>query len=170
MDAETIAANLGLRRVATGTWRGPCPLCGGSRRFQLRAGESAALFWCFGGCEQRNLLAELRRRGLLPDRAPEDAQARAELRRRREEARNFTRGARLLAEWALEQARGTDPGRADLADLLERLRRDPVGESAWWRQNQPGLFQAMLTAGRRQEKRWRARAARMVDAAAGGAA
>lgn len=169
--AADIAHALGLRGTAPGTWRGPCPICGGSRRFQLREGERAPLLWCFSGCSQRDLLVELRRRGLLPERerAPQDAQAQAELRRRREEVRCFSRGARLLAELALERMRTGDPGRSDLTNLLERLRLDSAGEVAWWKQKRPDLFQALLAAGRRQEKRWRARAAAMVDAAAGGA-
>jgi len=70
MTAAEIARCLGLRRVGA-AWRGPCPCCAGRSRFQLRQGQSGPLVWCWAGCDRRDLLAELRRRGLLPERERE---------------------------------------------------------------------------------------------------
>lgn len=165
-SAADLAAALCLRPAARGVWRGPCPICGGSRRFQLREGERAPLFWCFAGCAQAELLAELRRRGLLPDRAltPEDRARLAAERRRREEAQAFVGAAAMMAQVALEQMPSTDPRRADLTQLRLALERAPEAEAAWWRKNRPEMFQALLAAWARQQQRWRRRAARMVEA------
>jgi len=67
MTAGEIARALGLRRVGT-AWRGACPICGGRNRFQIREGRSGPLIWCWGGCKPADLLVELRRRGLWPER------------------------------------------------------------------------------------------------------
>jgi hypothetical protein len=63
-----IAAAINLRRDGRG-WRGGCLICGGTRKFTLKEGmDGTPLVWCHGGCEQGKILAELRRRGLLPGR------------------------------------------------------------------------------------------------------
>jgi len=68
MNASEIAQALGLRKTGANCWRGPCLICGGKMRFQLREGRNGPLIWCWGGCDRKDLLAELRRRGLLPKR------------------------------------------------------------------------------------------------------
>jgi len=66
MNAVEVARQLGLRKVGQ-AWRGACPLCGGKTRFQIREGRNGPLIWCWHGCDRKDLLAELRRRGLLPE-------------------------------------------------------------------------------------------------------
>jgi len=68
MSAADIARALGDARREGRTWRCRCPLHGG-RSLTLRDGDGGALLaWCFGGCDSRDVLAELRRRGLLEGR------------------------------------------------------------------------------------------------------
>lgn len=159
MTAEGIAAALHLSPAGRGCWRGGCPLCGGSRRFQVREGRSAPLLWCFGGCKPEALLTELRRRGLLPSRelTPEDRARLAEERRRREEAAAFSGAAQMLADVALEQMPSTDPRRADLTQLRLALQRSPEAEAAWFKQNRPEMFRALVAAWARHSRRMRAR-------------
>src|SRR5262249_52245036 len=69
MNAATIAAKLGDARREGRGWRCRCPLHGG-RSLTLRDGDGDRLLvWCFGGCDRLEVLAELRRRGLLDGRA-----------------------------------------------------------------------------------------------------
>ena len=63
--AAEIAAVLGDARRKGRAWRCRCPLHGG-RNLTLRDGDGGrVLATCWGGCDRRDLLAELRRRGLL---------------------------------------------------------------------------------------------------------
>lgn len=156
--AADLAGALGLHPVGRGVWRGACPICGGSRRFQLRQGDRAPLVWCFGGCRPTDILAELRRRGLLPDREqPADRETWKREQERRREARGFARAGELMVEAALQELPPHDPARADLTELQRRLKFDPDGELEWWRQHKPELARAMLEAWRRHEKRLRRR-------------
>jgi len=66
--AGEIARALGLRKAGLNCWRGACPICGGRSRFQVREGRSGPLLWCWAGCDRGELVTELRRRGLLPER------------------------------------------------------------------------------------------------------
>lgn len=167
MSAEAIAAALRLQPAGRAVWRGACPICGGSRRFQLREGERAPLWYCFAGCSGAEIAAELRRRGLLESRemTPEERRRLAEERRRREEAAAFAGAATMLADHALEEMRSTDPRRADLTQLRLALQHAPEVEAAWWKQNRPEMFRAMVAAWARQQQRWRRRAARLLEAA-----
>jgi len=67
-SAAELARWLGLEEESPGRWRGPCPLCGGSRRFTLHEGRGGAPLWsCWHGCSGRLIARELARRGLLGD-------------------------------------------------------------------------------------------------------
>jgi putative DNA primase/helicase len=64
-----IAAALGGARREGRAWRCRCPLHGG-RSLVIRDGEGGrVLVTCWGGCDRLDVLAELRRRGLLDGRA-----------------------------------------------------------------------------------------------------
>lgn len=166
-SAEAAARALGFRRIA-GRWRGRCPACG-HETCTLADGRAGLLAWCWHpGCDRGALLAELRRRGLLPDRelTLEDRARMAEDKRRRELAEAFAGAAAMMADAALEGMRPTDPGRADLASLQMRLRIEPAAEYTWWVGRHPALTAALLHAWTKQRARWRRKAARLVEAAA----
>jgi hypothetical protein len=62
---DHIASALQLKRTGPSIWRGPCPCCGGRRRFQLRAGRTGKpLIWCWGGCGSRDVIRKLISLGL----------------------------------------------------------------------------------------------------------
>ncbi len=64
-SAAAIAAALGDARREGRAWRCRCPLHGG-RSLVLRDGDGGRLLaTCWGGCDRLDVLAELRRRGLL---------------------------------------------------------------------------------------------------------
>src|SRR5262245_53238226 len=62
MSAAEIAAALGGRREGR-EWRCRCPLHGG-RSLRIRDEQDKLLVKCWGGCDGRDVLAELRRMGL----------------------------------------------------------------------------------------------------------
>ena len=65
MSAADIAVALGGARREGRGWRCRCPLHQG-RSLTLRDGEGGCvLVTCWGGCDRLDVLAELRRRGLL---------------------------------------------------------------------------------------------------------
>jgi len=101
--AGEIARQLGLRKTGPNCWRGPCPICGGRNRFQIREGRSGPLVWCWAGCHRNDLLAELRRRGLLPAR----------------ERRELTPAEK--AAWGLAQRQGRHLARSAWRWRLQRL-------------------------------------------------
>ena len=69
MSAADIAAALGDARCEGRGWRCRCPLHGG-RSLVLRDGDAGrVLVTCWTGCDRLDVLAELRRRGLLDGRA-----------------------------------------------------------------------------------------------------
>ena len=68
MNAAQIAATLGDPRREGRAWRCRCPLCF-RRNFTLQDGSAVPLVTCWDGCDRRDVLAELRRRGLLGGRA-----------------------------------------------------------------------------------------------------
>jgi len=153
--------------MAQNRYRGPCVLCG-HRTLEIRDGDRAVLVTCWHGCDRQAILAEFRRRGLLPDREqPTDPEAARREQERRRVAQGFARVGELLVERALEELPATDPVRADLVELQQRLRLDPVAEMDWWRRNKPELAAALVEAWRRHEKRLRRRTAQWVDKLAG---
>src|SRR5215471_17847311 len=64
MTAAEIAAALGRARREGRGWRCKCPLHGGCS-LALRDGGRALLVKCWAGCETGDVLAELRRTGLI---------------------------------------------------------------------------------------------------------
>jgi putative DNA primase/helicase len=68
MNAAEIALALGDARREGRAWRCRCLSCGG-RNLTLEDGSSALLVWCWNNCDSRDVLAELRRRGLIDGRA-----------------------------------------------------------------------------------------------------
>ena len=68
MNAAQIAATLGDPRREGRAWRCRCPLCF-RRNFTLQDGSAVLLVKCWNGCDPSELLAELRRRGLLDGHA-----------------------------------------------------------------------------------------------------
>jgi hypothetical protein len=65
MNAAEIACALGDAHREGQGWRCRCPLHGG-QSLVLRDGDGGrVLLWCWGGCDRFDILAELRRRGLL---------------------------------------------------------------------------------------------------------
>jgi len=66
MIAAKIAAALGGAHRSGAWWRCRCPAHGSiGATLALRDGERRLLLKCFGGCHPRDVLDELRRRGLL---------------------------------------------------------------------------------------------------------
>jgi hypothetical protein len=75
-DAATIARSLGGKRNGDG-WLVPCPVSGhgqgrGDRNpsLSIHDGDRTLLVRCFAGCDPRDVLDVLRRRGLLSDDCP----------------------------------------------------------------------------------------------------
>ena len=76
--AQQIALTLSgqrAQRLTGGNWLVPCPVPShgkgrGDRSPSLRIGDGASrlLVCCYAGCDARDVLGELRRRGLLDDR------------------------------------------------------------------------------------------------------
>jgi putative DNA primase/helicase len=68
VTAAKIAAALGGAGREGRDWRCRCPLHGG-RSLTLRDGRTALLARCWAGCDARDVLAELRRMGLIGERS-----------------------------------------------------------------------------------------------------
>jgi putative DNA primase/helicase len=68
MNAAEIAVALGDARREGRVWRCRCLSCGG-RNLTLEDGASALLVRCWNNCDSRDVLAELRRRGLIDGRS-----------------------------------------------------------------------------------------------------
>jgi hypothetical protein len=84
MIAREVAMALPNARRAGQDWRCQCPLHGGHSLTLADGRDGKLLVKCFGGCDWRDIFAELRSRGLIdggPDINPERE---AKLRRRRE--------------------------------------------------------------------------------------
>ena len=163
MTAAEIARQLGLRRVGT-AWRGSCPVCGGRSRFQIREGRSGPLVWCWAGCDRKDLLIELRRRGLLPEPerrelTPAERRAAAEQRRRDardlKAARYFRLAAELLADELLETLPVADLSRGPLTAMKAAMRTETglLAEYRDWQQREPDLTSALVEAGRNRGAR-----------------
>jgi putative DNA primase/helicase len=71
VTAAAIAAKLGNARREGHDWRCICPLHGG-RSLTLRDGRERLLVKCWTGCDTRDVLAELRRMGLIVGRSDGD--------------------------------------------------------------------------------------------------
>ena len=138
MPAAEIAGTLHLRKTGANCWRGPCPICGGKSRFQIRKARSGPLVWCWGGCDRKDLLAELRRRGLLPKREqrPLTPAEKAAWARAQRQGRDLARAA---WRWWRERVAELDETAARAVDL-EAGRMDPwalaAAASEAWRLRQ----------------------------------
>jgi hypothetical protein len=142
-----LAAALGLRRMAQNRYRGPCVLCG-HRTLEIRDGDRAVLVTCWHGCDRQAVLAELRRRGLLPDREqPADPRHGGASRNGAGRREASARAGELMVEAALAELPAHDPRRADLTELQRRLKFDPAGE---------------LTGGGHTSRSWRGRCSRLA--------
>ena len=67
MDAQDVGTALDLRRAGK-SWRGACPVCGGTDRsgkFVVSQQGDRVLWHCFAGCHQDQIRQELVARGLL---------------------------------------------------------------------------------------------------------
>jgi putative DNA primase/helicase len=70
VTAREIAAALGAACRSGVWWRCRCPVhASGNSSLALRDGERGLIFKCFAGCDPRDILVELRRRGLIGDSA-----------------------------------------------------------------------------------------------------
>jgi putative DNA primase/helicase len=95
MTAADIAHALGGARREGRAWRCRCPLHNG-RSLTLRDGDGGCvLVKCWGGCDRRDVLAELRRRGLLDGRTIDYRRPSPRTSKREDAART----ARALAIW-----------------------------------------------------------------------
>ena len=65
MNAAVIAATLGDARREGRGWRCRCPLHGGHSLVLRDGDDGGVLVTCWGGCDRLDVLAELRRCGLL---------------------------------------------------------------------------------------------------------
>jgi hypothetical protein len=73
MIAAKIAAALGGARRSGGWWRCRCPVhASQGATLALRDGDRALIVKCWAGCDPRDVLAELRRRGLVGGDAAND--------------------------------------------------------------------------------------------------
>jgi putative DNA primase/helicase len=74
MTAAEIARALGGACRSGAWWRCRCPVHeSGGPTLALRDGERALVTYCHGGCDRRDILAELRRRGLLDSGTRQDS-------------------------------------------------------------------------------------------------
>jgi hypothetical protein len=160
VTTESIAAELGLKRVGR-TWRGACLLCGGSNRLQVRDGHTRPLVWCWGGCERKAILAELKQRGLwaesnlTPEQKRDFAKQRARDERDLIDARRFADAAHVLTEALLEDLDPWDLDRGPLTTLLAALRTDTGMLATFrdWRSAHPEMTRALVRAGARHRRR-----------------
>jgi putative DNA primase/helicase len=110
VNADEIAQALGDARRVGRAWRCRCPLHGG-RSLVVKDGLQQLLVTCWAGCDRRDVLNELRRRGLL---AAKSQHAKAECRslratdgnRREDSKADSRRIARALAIWSEAQPGG----------------------------------------------------------------
>jgi putative DNA primase/helicase len=100
MNAADIAVALGDARREGRGWRCRCPLHNG-RSLTLRDGDDGCvLVTCWAGCDRRDVLSELRRRGLLDPRATDYRGPSAKTSQREEAVRSDARRSKVaLAIW-----------------------------------------------------------------------
>jgi putative DNA primase/helicase len=100
----------------------PVPIhASGGPTLALRNGERALVAYCHAGCGPRDILAELRRRGLIDGRSEAgDYQPDADVMRRRQEAEASDRRRRIGL--ALDIWRSSHPARGTIVDAYLRSR------------------------------------------------
>ena len=101
MNADKIAHALGDARREGRGWRCRCPLHGG-RSLVVKDGSEQLLVTCWAGCHSLDVLAELRRRGLLEGTGRRRLLSSAPI-IPREESSHAARIARALAIWCEAQ-------------------------------------------------------------------
>jgi hypothetical protein len=161
MTAEHIARALNGRKSGAG-WMALCPAHDDhSPSLSITERGGKLLVRCRVGCEQRDVIAALRDRGLWPERDWTPAQRRdfAKDRRRDEadlrKARLFANAAHILAEQCLEELAPYDSQRAPLTRLVAILRSDAgmLSEYRDWRATKPTMTRALVQAGRKHRER-----------------
>ncbi len=160
MNAEAIARGLDLRRIGR-TWRGACPIHGGTS-FTLAEKSGKPVFTCWSGCDRAAILAELKRRGLWPKSNLTVIQKRAFAQERRrdeadmQDARLFADATVILAEQCLEEMDPSDPERGSLTRLIAALRTEvrTLAEFRAWRTRCPKITAGLVEAGREHAERW----------------
>src|SRR5262249_61887234 len=110
MSAAEIALVLGDARREGRAWRCRCPLHNG-RSLTLRDGDDGCvLVTCWAGCNRRDVLAELRRRGLLDGRITGYRRASGGTSQRKDAARtDAERSKAALAIWQSATPAGGPP-------------------------------------------------------------
>src|SRR5262249_30835451 len=116
MSAAEIALVLGDARREGRAWRCRCPLHNG-RSLTLRDGDDGCvLVTCWAGCDRRDVLSELRRRGLLDARATDYLGPSAKKSRREDAVRtDAQRSKAALAIWQSARLAGGTLARSYLA-------------------------------------------------------
>jgi hypothetical protein len=175
VTAAEIAHALGARRVGQNRWMARCP-AHRERTPSLSIAEGRdgrALVHCFGGCEQTDVIAALRGRGLWSAndrRSYTLAERRAYFQQCDTdqfdfgEARWWRMGAAMLADLALEEMPPTDSGRADITHLVKITGNDraTLAEYRAWRDEYPRFTTALVKAGRAYDERSQLRLARIL--------
>src|SRR5712692_7031487 len=112
MTAAKIAASLGPAHRSGAWWRCRCPVHGShSATLALHDGERGLIVKCFTACDPRDILAELRRRGLIIGRI-DDARPAPLIIRRDNHADAIGRIAMARRLWdAARDARGSPVAR-----------------------------------------------------------
>lgn len=191
MTAEHIAGALGGRRSGRG-WMARCP-AHQDRGPSLSISESAGkpLVHCFGGCTQAAVIEALRAKGLWPERERSTwtpaqrrdwAAERREIERDLSAARLWRRAALCLAEAVLVDPKAAlfdptlpRPQGGEIEQWTRKLARwerldgaELVAEYRDWREQQPALTAAMVSAGRISEHADRRALWRLIEALAEG--
>lgn len=121
MDAATIADALDLKRYG-GSWRGPCPACGGSEKatkFVVKQDGDTVLVHCHDCQDQLSIIRELRARGLWPDATPEQRQRYRTYKRQQEV--ESSRMWYLIADSAVARGESLTKRERQRYTLLKRL-------------------------------------------------
>lgn len=74
VTAVGLAQSLGCIKKSGNTWRGPCPVHGGSS-FEITEKNGVVLVHCFSGCDKRSVIKELQGMKLWPKVRSRDALA-----------------------------------------------------------------------------------------------
>jgi len=183
MTAADIARGLGLKHVGH-SWRGPCPVHGGSS-FTLTEKAGVPLFYCWHGCDRETILNELRARGLWPEQprperapmTPAEKRAWAVRRRRAEQLAGEAETWRvaMVDEYEAIKREAYEANRLDhvsmVAPLLEQVRglrgADLAEAYLKARSERPGQVEA-LVAGRRRDEQIARRLCSWIVKAIGG--
>jgi hypothetical protein len=164
VTAAEIAHALGARRVGQNRWMARCP-AHRERTPSLSIAEGRdgrALVHCFAGCEQIDVIAALRGRGLwsahqctahtLSERRAY-RRYRAALARDLAEARWWGLASGPLAELLLEEIDLFEPDREAITEVVSAARNNVLGEYWAWYVRNPKLTKALVEAGRRHDER-----------------